>query len=147
MLANLLGAFCAGVLLRRFGRKPLLLCGLAIQIGMLSLIGVSFLIKEHNSDLGQALAVIGLFCYQIFYGCSLGSIVWIYIPEVVSPSMVSVAIACNWTCTSLVVILFPIIEAHLLNDNPAVMFFFFAGWCMFAMALHSKLMVETKNKT
>ena len=147
MLSNTLGALLAGLFLRNFGRKPLLLAGLAVQTVMLCCIGIGFLVKAHAPGASEAMAVAGLFAFQVSYGSTLGSIVWLYIPEIVSPSKVSIAITCNWTSASLVVILFPVIEAHLLDGNPGAMFFFFAAWCVSAIILHSKCMVETRGKT
>ena len=81
------------------------------------------------------------------FGISLGPIVWLYIPEIVDPKVVPFSTATNWISASLIIMLFPIMTEHLLNDNPALLFAVFAVWCIASFVLHLKYVVETKDKS
>lgn len=56
---------------------------------------------------------------MINYGCTLGPVVWLYIPEVVPSNMVSLTTACNWISFSTIVTLFPITTDKLFDGNPS----------------------------
>jgi hypothetical protein len=56
---------------------------------------------------------------MINYGCTLGPVVWLYIPEVVPSNMVSLTTACNWISFSMIVTLFPITTDKLFDGNPS----------------------------
>lgn len=145
---QVLATFVTGILLVKLGRKTILQFGSFFEgVGNL-LVGIGFFIKGNDTGgPGQVLILVGLFFYMAIFGLSLGPVVWLYIPEVVQPNIVPFSTAANWICASLVIILFPILTEHVLNGNPAVLFLFFAAWCIVSFFFNQKFVIETKDKT
>lgn len=85
--------------------------------------------------------MVGLFLYMGVFGVSLGPVVWLYIPEVVQPKIVSFSTATNWICASLVIILFPILTENILDKNPGILFVFFAAWCGLSFVFNLKFVI------
>lgn len=81
------------------------------------------------------------------FGLSLGPIVWMYIPEIVAPSFLPYSTMMNWGGSALSILLFPIIKSKLPNENPALMFLFFAIWSGMSYMINKKYIIETKGKT
>ena len=90
--------------------------------------------------------LIGLFFFMAVFGLSLGPVVWLYIPEIVEPSIVPFSTAANWISASLIIILFPIISDNVLNGNPAILFLFFTAWCFGSYVFNLLFVIETKDK-
>lgn len=148
---QVIGTFITGFLLIKFGRKTILQFGtLAGGIGNV-LVFIGFFLNgradDPDSNPGQYFILFGLFIYMGVFGISLGPIVWLYIPEIVQPKVVPFSTAANWISASLIIMLFPIMTEHLLNDNPSVLFAFFAVWCILSFVLHLRYVVETKDKS
>jgi hypothetical protein len=74
------------------------------------IIGVGFFIHDSNTDVGNAFILTGLVIFMANFGISLGPVVWLYIPEVVQPSIVPFSTGINWGGAALVMLLFPIIQ-------------------------------------
>ena len=74
------------------------------------------------------------------FGLSLGPVVWLYIPEIVQPKIVSYSTAANWITASLVIILFPV-----LPSGP--LFIFFTVWTLGSAFFNYLYVLETKDKT
>ena len=55
----------------------------------------------------------GLVVFMANFGLTLGPVVWLYIPEIVQPNIVPFSTGMNWTGTSLVLLLFPIVKKGL----------------------------------
>lgn len=53
----------------------------------------------------------------------------------------------NWFAATLVTFLFPILKNKVLNNNPAILFYFFSIWSFIALFINQKFIVETKDKT
>lgn len=111
------------------------------------IIGFGFVLSSSAPGLSVALILVGLFAYMANFGLSLGPIVWMYIPEIVSPSFLPYSTMANWAGAILSILLFPIIKAKLPNQNPALLFFFFAIWSGASYVLNKKFVVETRNKS
>jgi hypothetical protein len=75
------------------------------------------------------------------YGASLGPVVWLYIPEVVSPSTIAYITACNWMANTFVVMIFPIVTQDLFDGNPAFLFLSFSICCLVGAIFCFKMMV------
>lgn len=73
------------------------------------IVGIGFVI----GSLGWILC--GLIFFMACFGLTLGPVVWIYLPEVAQPNILSLATAANWGTCSLVMLLFPIIKKVLPN--------------------------------
>lgn len=52
--------------------------------------------------------VIGLLLFMTNYGLTLGPAAWFYIPEVISPSKIPLAITSSWIAYTIIIMLFPI---------------------------------------
>ncbi len=85
--------------------------------------------------------MIGLFGYMANFGLSLGPIVWLYIPEIVDASFLPYSTMVNWGGSALSILLFPIIKAQLPDENPALLFIFFAIWSLMSFFINRKYIV------
>lgn len=94
------------VLLKHFGRKTIIVVGFTICALSCISAGIGFHLA--GKDGSSVLVLTGLFVFMASYGASVGPIVWLYIPEVVSPALVSVITTFNWIANSTVAIAFPI---------------------------------------
>ena len=101
------------VILGRFGRKNILIIGFFIACITNIFIGLGL----GGGD--PIWSLVGALAFMINYGCSLGPVVWLYIPEIVPPSMIPLTTAFNWISFSIVVTLFPITTDKLFGGNPA----------------------------
>lgn len=121
-MLQFVGAIIASFLLTRIGRKLLLEIGaLATAVGSL-IVAIGFF---NNSLLW---ILFGLVFFMACFGLTLGPVVWIYLPEVAQPKILSFATAANWATCSLVMLLFPILKDLLPGKNPAILFLFFSTW-------------------
>jgi hypothetical protein len=111
-------------------------------------VAIGFFIEKDTNDnmLGEALILTGLFIYTAMFGVSLGPVVWLYIPEVVEAKFIPFTTATNWICASIVIILFPILTDNVLDGNPAILFLFFAAYCLCSFIFHEKFLIESKEK-
>jgi SP family sugar:H+ symporter-like MFS transporter len=107
-LIKLFATFSSFFLLARVGRRPILFFGAIISTIANALMMVGFFIKDSNSS-GVALILVGIFMFIIDFGLTIGPVVWLYIPEIINSEVIPYSIAVNWTSTSLVIILFPIL--------------------------------------
>lgn len=108
---------------------------------------LGFLIIEDNKDTGSLLILIGLILFMVNFGATLGPIIFVIIPEIVDASFIPYSVFMNWFASAITVLLFPIISELLPNKNPAIIFAFFAIWCIISYIVNKKYLVETKNKT
>lgn len=143
-----IGALAAVFLLIRLGRKTILQFGTLFDgiANILIAVGFLFLDTWNNERVGKDLILAGLFLFMPVFGMTLGPIVWLYIPEIVQPSMLPFSTAIVWVCAALVIILFPILTADVFDSNPAILLFFFAVWCGVSFIFNVRFMVETKDK-
>jgi MFS transporter, SP family, xylose:H+ symportor len=109
-LEQTLTAFLTSYLLSKIGRKKILQFGTAIGGISNGIIAVGFFIKDANDSLGSGFILFGLVIFMANFGLSLGPVVWLYIPEIVQPSIIPYSTLVNWGGASLVMLLFPIIK-------------------------------------
>lgn len=150
MLINLeqcLAPLVISYLLSKVGRRVILQAGTVFGAITTALIGVGFLIRDSNEDAGNIMILLGLVLFMANFGLSLGPVVWLYIPEVVQPSIIPFSTGINWAGAALVMLLFPIIKKGLPNENPSYLFFFFSIWCGVSFLINAKYTIETKGKT
>jgi len=93
------------------GRKPILEGGLFFCGVACILLTIGFYLEDDGSALSITFIIVGLFLFVTFYGFSLGTIVWLYIAEIVEPKMIPLTTAVNWLGSALITILFPIVTA------------------------------------
>jgi SP family xylose:H+ symportor-like MFS transporter len=141
MLINLeqvLTSLIVSYLLSRIGRKTILQIGTIFGAISTGIIGVGFFIHDSNTDVGNVFILLGLVIFMANFGLSLGPVVWLYIPEIVQPSIVPFSTGVNWAGAALVMLLFPIITEILPNKNPGYLFFFFSAWCVASFLINAK---------
>ena len=85
--------------------------------------------------------------FMCFFGLSYGALVYLYIPEIVEPKYVSYSAMANLGGVAFSVIIFPLIEGILPDQNPGYLFLLFFVWTLVSMIINQKFMVETKDKS
>ena len=70
-------------LLAKFGRKQFILFGLIMYCICLSLISIGFFVQYSIAPLSRTLISIGLVLHTSNAGLTMGSIVYLYLPEIV----------------------------------------------------------------
>lgn len=140
-------AVASSFLLTKFGRKTILQWGTIGSVITTGLIGLGFAINSIAHGLSVGLILLGLFCYMANFGLTLGPIVWMYIPEVVSPSFLPYSTMVNWGGAAASILFFPIIKEHLPGENPSGLFFFFTAWSAVSFLVNQKFVIETMGKT
>ena len=125
-------------LLKRFGRKTLLVSGqlfLAIDLfllGMFTLFDIPFIIST-----------IGIFLILVFFSYSLGATLWTYCGETLFDKIMGILGTVNLISTCIIAAVFPITVQYL---GIYFAFFFFSG-CMFGGVLYCLSdLIETKGK-
>ena len=83
---------------------------------------------------------------QIVFSLAVGSVVWLYVPEIVPARFVPYATMLNWLGAAIAVIITPIVtEAN--DGNPYIVFLFFGTVTLVFYICNYCLVVETKDKT
>ncbi len=123
-----------------WGRRKLLLIGIPGMVFALLLLGICF-----NSGV---CAVIGLILYILFFGISLGPVVWVLTAEIfpleIRGKAVSIALFINWFASLFVVWPF-LFLIDIWGISGA--FFLFAGMSVLALLFVYFFVPETKGKT
>jgi len=127
----------------RFGRRPLLVGGMALVALMLFVTGVMFMI-----DAGAMGIVIVLGLYMAFVAVSICAVIWIITPEIfpnrIRGRAMSVATFFNWSSNALAAIIFPWMVAGLGMDK---VFIIFGAICTLGTIMFFRMVPETKGKT
>jgi hypothetical protein len=123
------------VLLHNFGRKTIIVTGFTIAAFSCGIISYGYSFNY------QTVILVGILLFTMNYGASLGPVVWLYIPEVVSPSTIAYITACNWMANTFVIMVFPIVTQDLFDGNPAFLFLAFSACCSFGAIFSFKMMV------
>lgn len=144
MLINLeqvLTSLIVSYLLSRIGRKLILMIGTIFAAISTGIIGIGYFIRDSYTDIGNVLILLGLVIFMANFGLSLGPVVWLYIPEIVQPNIISFSTGINWAGASLVMLLFPIIKEILPNQNAGYLFFFFCAWSIASFVVNAKFTI------
>jgi sugar porter (SP) family MFS transporter len=130
-IVNLVSPLMGGLFTTKVGRKTLLIVGTAICGAALFLL----------TFVGPLLSKVMIFVYIVAFECSLGPIVWLYIPEILPDVGVGAAVLFNWIFATIVVLTYPQIP----SIDTAFMIY---GCCMAAGIVFMVFFVkETKDKT
>lgn len=73
-----------------------------------------------------------------------GPVMWLYLPEIVEPGVMGVAIMVNWTTAALVSFAYPLLVK--LAGNPSLIFCLFSAFVFTGYTINKKWMIETKDK-
>lgn len=138
-----LGSLSSAYLLKRVGRKALFQLGTAVSCVFMLLICIGFLALPDQTTGQQVLIIVSLFIFMFDFGMTLGPVVFLYIPEIVDPVVISYASMVNWLACGATLILFPIIGEYL---RIGFLFLFLSVWCLVSLVINHKCIVETRNK-
>ena len=136
-----LGAIISGLITDKFGRRTLLLYGNVACFLCLLLMGI---FMEFDSTGLNDIAVFMTYLFLLFFGVSLGPIVWIYEPEILPDKGMSLTVITNWFFCGLVVFLTPISIGGL---GVSACYFFFALVLVLCHFYFHFAIKETKGKT
>jgi sugar porter (SP) family MFS transporter len=146
-VVNVLATFVALWLLDRWGRRPLLLIGLAGMNLSLAFLGASFYFSHLTDHLGW-LTLTTLILYVISFAISLGPIFWLLISEIyplhVRGIAMSIATIANWLANLVVALTFLSLVEVL---GPGFTFWFYAIVGVLAWIFSYFLVPETKKLT
>lgn len=137
-VVNWLACIVAIPLLKRFGRKTLMLSGHTGMTIALAILGV-FAILENNT-----LIIIFTLVFIAFFEIGVGSLVFLYLAEVMTEIGISMALAVIWSLTILVSLVTPrMIEAL----GQQGLYFMFAGINVAGWLFILFLIRETKGRS
>jgi sugar porter (SP) family MFS transporter len=146
-VVNVLATLVAIGLVDRWGRRPLLLAGLAGMIVSLLALGIASHEGTTAGWLGATtVACIGL--YIVCFAFSLGPIVWLMISEIfpnrIRARAASVSTAANWSANFVVSLTFPLLRAGL---GSSLTFTLYALFGVIAIVFVARRVPETRGKT
>lgn len=109
---QLTAAILSQFVLRRYGRRPILLSG-NYGLGLCDIIlGILFLFIDKSDGIFWFVFFI-LICYMSIYGLTIGPTVWMYVPQIIPAKIVPFATTLNWLSSSFCLIIAPIINASI----------------------------------
>lgn len=128
----------------RWGRRPLLLSGMAVVVAALALTGVLFPFQPATSF--WIVLVLGVYMASI--ALSICAVIWVLTPEMFPTRLrgrgMSIATFCNWGTNAVSAFLFPWYVARFGMHTG---FFTFSAICLVATLFFWRLVPETKNKS
>lgn len=135
---NLVSTLFSGLVLKFFGRKPILIFGnIAISVCLLS---ISLLGWTGQSDMSKYPIMI----FIIMFGLSYGPIVWVYVTEILPDLGVGIAILLNWVGAFLIAQFFqPLVK----KVGFSYAFMFFWVWMLGSLVVIVLFVKETKGLT
>lgn len=154
---NLVFTILALLVIDRWGRRPLLIGGMAMVTVALAVLGALFLFGARPAGPGEALVVsrtVGLWIglticvYMACIALSICAVIWVLTPEIfpnrVRGRAVSIATFANWSTNALSAQLFPWYSAQLGMHSA---FFTSAAICTVATLFFWKYVPETKGRS
>jgi len=137
---NLLMSCAALCIVEKYGRKKSLivgLLGLSIVLGLYSLIGY----LSDPSNIGGKLILLG---FPIFFGFSIGGMMFLYLSEVLPDIGMSLTMIIDWILVFLVVQFYLDVSEAI---TPMGVFLIFSGTCLLGFFFYWCTMVESKGKS
>jgi MFS family permease len=145
-IAQFIGSFLSIPILARYGRRISALGGNLI-LGIVNICtGIMFVINATTGNeqvVSVAFAFINVF--MVGYAASIGSVIWVYVTELLPSSYVPAASSMNWLSAAISVIVAPyVLEAV---GSPYPIFFFFGGIMMIFFIINERYLIETRGLT
>lgn len=126
-----------------WGRRPLLIWGMAVACLSLLVIGFLFSTQMHGIWI-----VLMLCLYMAALAFSINSVIWVLLGEMYPTSIrgraMSIATFANWGTNFVTAFVFPWFVAQI---GMSAGFFVFAGFCLVATVFFHKVIPETKGKS
>lgn len=139
-IANMAAGMFTMPLLKRFGRKTLMISGQYALMLVCALLGIF----SENVSVNSAFSLVCVYLYIIFFTYSMAGTLWTYLGELCIDKALAVTTAVNLLFTCLITISFPFAAIEL---GISVVFFFFAGMLLISIFYCHWDLVETKDKT
>ena len=134
------------ILLSYSGRRSLELKGIFCM--GLSMMGLSVgFFNEVDSQFMEVFVLICLFSFVSSFILTQGTIVFVYVPEVIQPPMVTISTVVSWSSAILVTVSFPLIREKSENPSLPQAFLVYSLLAFVTFFICCKWMVETKDKT
>lgn len=154
-IINLVFTILALLLIDRWGRRPLLIGGMAVVTLALLAIGSLFMIGTHGGDsavtVSRSIGLwigIGLCVYMAAIAFSISAVIWVLTPEIfpnrVRGRAASIATFANWTTNSASAMIFPWYVAIF---GMHVSFYTSGVICLIATVFFWRFVPETKGRT
>jgi SP family arabinose:H+ symporter-like MFS transporter len=144
----------------RWGRRPLLVYGMAAVSVLLAIIGILFYVGasgvswEHGVACGTVSRTVGIWigilicAYMACISISISAVIWVLTPEIfpnrVRARAASLATLANWSTNAFSAFLFPI---YVSRFGMHMGFFTSAAICLFATFVFWRFVPETKGKS
>ncbi len=146
---NFAFTFIAIFTVDRWGRRPLLLTGLAGMFLGLMLLGWTVF----SQQLGLW-SLAGVLVFIASFALSMGPVVWVLISEIfpnrARSLAMAIAVGAQWLFNAIVSNTFPVVNRSALNAesfNGALPYFIFAAFCIVAWLFVAKFVPETKGRS
>ncbi|MGA7339259.1 MAG: sugar porter family MFS transporter [Terracidiphilus sp.] len=140
---NVIFTFVAFFTIDRFGRRFLLLTGLAGLVFIYTMLGVLYRMQFQGKPM-LALVLAAIACYAV----SLAPATWVVISEIfpnrIRSSGMSIAVTALWLACFVLTYTFPLLNASL---GAAGTFWTYAGVCLAGFLFVSRRLAETKGRT
>lgn len=146
---NLIFTFVAIFSVDKWGRKPLLIYGVAGMFLGLSVLALTIYTQQ--------MGVVSLIAILVFIGSfalSMGPVVWVMLSEIFPNSIrsvaMSIAVAVQWLFNAIVASSFPVLnnsEVNVQQFNGALSYCVFAGFCLVTIIFVWRYVPETKGKS
>jgi len=142
-LTNLVFTLIGISLIDRFGRKPLMLFGLAVMGLSLMVTGTAF----QNPSLGYNVLLVSILAYIAGFALSIGVVIWAYLSEIFPNRLrgkaLSIATMVLWLSNVVITQTFPLMMEKLGGKT----FYMYSAICFMAFVFILTMVSETKGKT
>jgi MFS family permease len=149
LIANIVqfaGSFLSIPVLSYYGRRVSIIGGNFILSIVNLITAVMFVINFKTGNeavVNVAFALINVF--MLGYAASIGSVVWVYVTELMPSRWVPFASSMNWLSAAISVIVAPYVLDAV--GSPYPVFFFFGGILLVFYAINQRYLIETKGLT
>ena len=142
-IINFIFTILAIITIDKFGRKPLLMVGLAGMFLSMGTIGLFF----QSDSISATLILIPVLAFVGFYAMSLGPIAWVIVSEIFPNRIRGIAMAISMIALYLADFLVALTFPRMMDKFGHITFFIFAGVCVLAFLFAWLIVFETKGKS
>ena len=143
--AKLLATLTTVASVDRFGRRPLLMIGVAMMLAALLVLSVAFRVGK---SAGGSVVVLALVTFVCGYQVGFGPVTWLLISEIfplrLRTTALSLAVVANFGLNLLVAITLEPLQAAV---GQAYLFLLYAALCVVSLVFIARVVPETKGKS